>query len=143
MPSYVYNPDYPLANENGMALKDSQYYYWLSSQKEDKRMMNGNQPVEFRFISDGMGDYTRHMCDGKYYDSKSKFRQVTKQYGCVEVGNSTSHLKKRIKTKSDLYKEKKARREDIKRAVWELKNGRDIVTEVKEQIHKANKLDGD
>lgn len=30
---------------------------------------------------------TQHPCDGKYYDSKSAFRRVTKAHGCVELGN--------------------------------------------------------
>jgi hypothetical protein len=30
---------------------------------------------------------TWHPVNGQYYDSKSKFRQVTKAHGCVEAGN--------------------------------------------------------
>lgn len=140
MASYIYNPNCPLAGENGMVVKDPQYYYWLSMQTEDKRMYIGNQPVEFRFISDNMND-TLHMADGKFYSSKSKYRKITKQHGCVEVGTETAHMLKgkQPKNKQQIYKEKKQRREDIKRAVWELKNGRDIVTEVKNIIHQDKK----
>lgn len=134
MPSYKYCPECPLANENGMVLKDHLYYSWLELQKSDKRMFIGNEPVIIRYNSDGM-DSTRNMCDGKYYDSKSKFRKITKQYGCIEVGNETEYMMKKaqqkIPTKDQVYKNKKQRREDIKRAVWELNNGRDIKTEVK------------
>lgn len=141
MPSFIYNPDCPLANSNGMVEKSSDYYYWLSMQKESKQMFIGNQPVEFRFISDSMNTI-RHMCDGKYYDSKSKFRKITKQHGCVEVGNETEFMLKkgrRIETTSQRYAKKKQRREDIKRAVWELQNGRDIRTEVKNVIEQDKK----
>lgn len=31
---------------------------------------------------------TQHMCDGQMYTSKKKFRNVTKMFGCVEVGDS-------------------------------------------------------
>lgn len=30
---------------------------------------------------------TVHPCDGKVYTSKTKFRETTKAYGCVEVGD--------------------------------------------------------
>ena len=30
---------------------------------------------------------TWHPCDGEIYDSKSKFREVTRANGCIEVGN--------------------------------------------------------
>ena len=30
---------------------------------------------------------TWHPADGKIYDSKSQFRKVTKEHGCVEMGN--------------------------------------------------------
>ena len=39
-----------------------------------------------RSISDGM-DGLRHPVTGAIIDSKSRFRQITKDAGCVEVGN--------------------------------------------------------
>ena len=68
-------------------------------------------------ISDEM-DATRHMADGKHYTSKRKFRQATKDAGCVEYGNEDL-TKPRQPVKLDRAK----RREDIKRALWELQNG--------------------
>ena len=44
-------------------------------------------------ISDEIPE-TRHMADGKLYTSKHKFRQATRDAGCVEVGNETSTLLK-------------------------------------------------
>lgn len=32
---------------------------------------------------------TKHPIDGKIYDSKSKFREVTRAHGCIEVGNDS------------------------------------------------------
>lgn len=32
-------------------------------------------------------DPIRHPCNGKLYDSKSAFRDTTKAYNCVEIGN--------------------------------------------------------
>lgn len=37
-------------------------------------------------ISDTM-DLMRHPVNGRYYDSKSKFRDETRARGCIEVGN--------------------------------------------------------
>lgn len=44
------------------------------------------------FITDTM-DEVEHPCDGKHYTSKSEFRKVTRQNGCVEVGNDAQRLK--------------------------------------------------
>lgn len=127
MPSYIYKPECYLANERGMVEKNQEYYMWLAMREPDNRMMVGNQVIEFRFSSDTM-EPTRHMIDGKYYTSKKKFRNETKARGCIEVGDQTTYLTKpRISKKLD----KKQRREDIKRALWEVRNGRDIVKEIR------------
>ena len=42
-------------------------------------------------ISDEM-DATKHMADGRMYTSKHKFRQATRDAGCVEVGNDPAIL---------------------------------------------------
>lgn len=68
-------------------------------------------------ISDEMSE-TRHMADGKHYTSKKKFRQATKDAGCIEIGDQDV-TKPRQPVKLDRAK----RREDIKRAVWEIQNG--------------------
>ena len=54
-----------------------------------------------RISSDTM-DLTEHI-DGKFYDSKSAFRAVTKANGCIEVGNDPARLrpKEREKPKID------------------------------------------
>jgi hypothetical protein len=39
------------------------------------------------FISDDMAP-TKHPVDGKFYTSKSRFREVTRAAGCVEVGDA-------------------------------------------------------
>lgn len=71
-------------------------------------------------ISDCMPEL-RHMADGKYYSSKAKFREITKAHDCVEVGTETDYmLKPRKRIVPDRYK----RRDDIKKAIYELKNKR-------------------
>ena len=70
-------------------------------------------------ISDIM-DATRHMASGRYHTSKAAFRAETKAYGCVEVGNDSSLLKPRQPV--PLSREK--RRDDIRRTIYELRNGR-------------------
>lgn len=119
MVSYVYKPECPYANERGMVEKNDQYYLWVAYNTKDNRMFNGNQPVEFRFNSDSM-EPTMHMANGKMYTSKKKFRDETKARGCIEVGNETKTItKKRQVPKLD----KKQRREDIKKAIYQLRNG--------------------
>jgi hypothetical protein len=39
-----------------------------------------------QIITDDMPP-TKHMCDGRIYTSKSKFRNTTKLFGCVEIGD--------------------------------------------------------
>lgn len=71
-------------------------------------------------ISDTMAE-TRHMADGKYYTSKSEFRKATRAAGCVEVGNETSTL---LKPREPVRMDSAKRREDIQRAIHQLRNGR-------------------
>src|SRR5690606_19832485 len=117
MPSYLYKPDHPMANEKGFVEK-SDYYYFNSLTKEDKRMMMGNKPVTFHYISDEMQP-TMHMCNGKYYTSKKKFRDETRARGCIEVGNDTAPL---LKPRKPILPDKRERIEQIKQVVKELKD---------------------
>jgi hypothetical protein len=43
-------------------------------------------PVFPGIIRDSM-DATMHPCDGQLYESKSQFRRITAEHGCVELGN--------------------------------------------------------
>ena len=118
MATYVYCPEHPMASEHGHVEK-SLYLEWRSFQVEDKRMTIGNKQVTMHVITDGM-DYTRHMCDNKYYDSKSAFRRATKENGCVEVGNETEHMLKPRKPKT---LSKRERGLEIKKSIEQLKSG--------------------
>src|ERR1700722_15980953 len=69
-------------------------------------------------ISDTM-DPTRHMADGKMYDSKVKFRQATRAAGCIEVGSETATL---LKPRPQVQLDSGKRRADISRAIYELRN---------------------
>lgn len=62
-------------------------------------------------IGDSM-DPTEHI-DGKFYESKSAYRAVTKANGFVEVGNDPARLKRPERPKAD----PKARREAVQKAV--------------------------
>lgn len=67
--------------------------------------------------SDNM-DAMRHMADGKMFTSKAKFRAHTKAHGCVEVGDQKGYgMKRKFVPKMD----KRQRREDVARAIGELK----------------------
>lgn len=69
-------------------------------------------------ISDEMAP-TRHMADCKTYTSKAKFREATRAHGCIEVGNDTSAL---TKPRQRIELDRGLRRENIKRAIYDLKN---------------------
>ena len=121
MASYLYKPGHPLANSNGFVEKN-EYYTHSYLHTEDKGMMNGNQRVRINYNSDHM-EPLKHMAlpfGSAPIDSKSKFRQITKERGCVEVGDQTQVLttpRKRIPL------DRKTRREDIKKALYQMRNG--------------------
>ena len=68
-------------------------------------------------ISDHM-EPLLHPVSGEIIDSKSRFRAVTRENGCVELGNDAPMAQNRPPS------DRKELREDIRRAIWELENGR-------------------
>ena len=71
-------------------------------------------------ISDTM-DPLQHHADGKMYDSKHKFRETTRAYGYVEYGNETKAL---LTPRKPILMDRAKRRDDIRRTIYELRNGR-------------------
>ncbi len=69
-------------------------------------------------LSDDMPD-TEHPCDGKFYSSKSTFERVTKQNGCITVGNDPARFKPREKPKPDARKINEA----VDKAIARVKRG--------------------
>lgn len=104
--SLLYRPNHPEANENGMV---------DSSIAGDK---NSTDP-KFYVISDTMPS-TRHMASGKYFESKSAFRKETKAQGCVEYGNELPTL---MKPRKPIPLDRQKRRDDIRKTIYELRNG--------------------
>ncbi len=100
----VYRPNHPAADEFGM----------VDAFIAGPRHPGGAAPS---VISDEM-DATRHMADGKYYTSKSKFRGATKDAGCIEVGNELSTL---TKSRKPIQLNRAERRDQIKQAVRQLR----------------------
>jgi hypothetical protein len=105
----VYRPAHPDCNENGMVDRCLTYAH----------VEHNDAPY---VVSDTM-EPTRHMCDGRTYDSKARFREVTRAHGCVEVGNETSTL---LKPRKPIELDRGQRRDDIRRAMHELRNGRRV-----------------
>jgi hypothetical protein len=68
-------------------------------------------------ISDTM-ENTWHPATGKYVSSKSRFRQMTRDAGCTEVGNDSSLYRKRQEMR--LSSDERSR--DIKRAIDQLRS---------------------
>jgi hypothetical protein len=69
-------------------------------------------------ISDTM-EPTRHMANGKMYDSKAEFRQATRDAGCIELGNETATL---LKPRQQIQLDRGKRRDDIRKTIYELRN---------------------
>ena len=119
MGSWVHRPNHPEANEFGFIPKDlAQYEDYMDT--EHLHMTVGNRKVSFYFNSDTM-EPTQHMASGKYFTSKKKFRDETRAHGCVEVGNETKAL---VKPRKRINLDKRQRRDDIKKAIHQLRNGR-------------------
>lgn len=100
MTIYRYRPNHPKANKNGMV--DAALIYAESG------------PAPY-VISDTM-EAIKHMGSGRMIDSKAKFRAETKATGCIEVGNE------KITARKPIPLDRRQRREDIGRAIYELRN---------------------
>ena len=74
------------------------------------------KPWKTMIISDIM-DPMKHMASGRIIDSKSRFRAETKATGCIELGNEP------IRSRKPIMLDKRQRREDIQRVVFNLRNG--------------------
>jgi hypothetical protein len=104
MPRYVYRPNDPRSDKNGM----------IDVMLAGPRHAGGAAAY---VISDEM-DATRHMGNNKMYTSKAKFRQATKDAGCIEVGNETDTL---LKQRKPMPLSREQRRNDIRQALRELR----------------------
>lgn len=103
MPRYVHRPDHPQADEFGMvdaALAGPRY-------TSDSACAIHRDEI----------DPTRHMADGNYYTSKAKFRQATRDHGCVEVGNETATL---LKPRQAIPLSREERRNSIRQSIRQL-----------------------
>ena len=96
-------------------------YVWRNGQIYEK----GTEPVQEEHgtapyvISDTMPEL-RHMATGRMISSKAAFRAETRAAGCVEVGNDPAATRPR----KPVPLSRERRREDIKRTIYELRNGR-------------------
>ena len=105
MTRWLYRPKHPCANDNGLVDADLVY--------------GDTEYIGLYVISDEM-EPTRHMADGKYFTSKHKFRENTKAHGCVEYGNEIPAL---TKPREPVKLDRGKRRDDIRRTIYELRNG--------------------
>lgn len=103
MTTWVYRPNHPQANENGMVDRSIAGYEQKSSAPH--------------VISDSM-EPMRHHGTGRVIDSKRAFSAETRAIGCVELGNES------IKPRKPILLDRGARREAIRKTLHELRNGR-------------------
>lgn len=113
MPSWIIDP------ATGELVPSEEYYIEKAQKRYRTHMTVGNKLVQIYYNSDQM-EPTRHMASGKYFTSKKKFRDETRAYGCVEVGTETKYLNKKRKP---IKLDKRQRREHIKKAIHDLRNG--------------------
>lgn len=99
---WVYRPDHPEANENGM----------VPAHVAGPR--NHADPAP-NVITDTM-PHTLNMADGRHYDSKSRFRAATRARGLEEVGTDKSILHDPIERRMDVGNVEM----DVKRAIQEV-----------------------
>ena len=76
-------------------------------------------PLDVPYVISDEISPTRHMADGKYYTSKRRFRQATKDAGCIEVGTETATV---TRPRAPIQLDRRKRIDDIRRAVYELQN---------------------
>ena len=100
---FLYRPNHPQANENGMV---------------EASLVDFEVTPRVYVISDTM-DPLKHMGTGQIIDSKAKFRQATRASNCIEMGTE----KFREGPKPQIRLDKRQRREDIKRSIYQLRNG--------------------
>ena len=100
---WIYRPNHPNANENGMIEREKVYEYQSNS-----------APY---IISDTIQP-TKHMASGRVIDSKAKFRAETRATGCVELGNE------QIKPRQKIELDRGERREAIRKTIYDLRNMR-------------------
>jgi len=66
-----------------------QRYIWDDAKKKlvkEEEYSRGDVPKGPYVIPDEMPDALVHPCTGKCISSKSKFRKITKEHGCIEYG---------------------------------------------------------
>jgi hypothetical protein len=98
--SWIYRPNHPNANENGMI---------------ERHLVHEDKPWTVAVISDTMVPL-KHHGTGKVIDSKRAFSAETRAAGMVELGNEP------IRPREPIKLDKRQRVEDIKRTIYELKN---------------------
>ena len=100
---YIRRPNHPQADEFGMIPVELAY-------DEPRPWVTG-------VISDSM-EPLKHHGSGRTIDSKSRFRAETRALGLIEIGNEP------IKPRTPIKLDKRQRRDDIKRTIYQLRNGR-------------------
>lgn len=92
-------------------------YIWDPDTREFIEIEKYQPKVTTQIITDSMPDRLWHPCDGNYYDSKSRFREVTKAHGGIEVGNESQKC-----VESNRFQfNRDERKQDIAAAIRELK----------------------
>ncbi len=95
-------------------------YVWDPETREFIEIEKRKTRVNLQVITDTM-DQTWHPCDGRYYDSKSEFRKVTRAYGGIETGGeSQAHVEK-----NRYQVDRNERKHDIARAIRKLRGRKD------------------
>lgn len=82
---------------------------WYPSKEAYERACGSGESLSANVIDDTM-PACEHPCTGEMMDSKSRFREVTKAFGCVEVGND-------VLTKAPERKYQPMPKEEVREAI--------------------------
>lgn len=75
-------------NDSGVWVQISEFRHkWYPTKEAYKRAIGELSSESHVYIIDDTMPGTEHPVTGEVIDSKSRFREVTREHGCIEVGN--------------------------------------------------------
>lgn len=114
------------------------HWVWNKEQRKFVDYVEQTKEVNAPFVITDDMPALKHMANGKFYTSKARFREVTRQLGYEEVGDQTEWRAKPDPAKE--AKDDEARRETIAKAYYAVRDGMAPLSELdKERCKIINK----
>jgi hypothetical protein len=96
-------------------------YVWRNGKMVEKHLAPPKPRSGVPYVISDEMPSTRHMATNRYFTSKAKFRAETKAAGCIEIGEESKYM---LAPRKQVPLDRAKRREDIKRTIYNLRNGR-------------------